>query len=119
MDITYRKEGDYYVPNIKAPEQIIKGFKLEKYSALRLKYLKEHRRGEYTYLLIENKLQSHLLEVQKNAKKEYKMLMKELKIEENITEELKGKDQMKWVGLMNNISNIADEIVIKKYVYEE
>ena len=68
---------------------------------------------------IENKLQSHLLEVQKNAKKEYEMLMKELKIKENITEELKEKDQMKWVGLMNNISNIADEIVIKKYVYEE
>ena len=89
MDITYRKVGDYYVPNIKAPEQI-KEFKFEKYSALRLKYLKEHRRGEYTYLVIEN-----------------------------ITEELKEKDQMKWVGLMNNISNIADEIVIKKYVYEE
>ena len=71
MDITYRKEGDYYVPNIKAPEQI-KGFKLEKYSGLRLQFLKEHRRGEYTYLLIENKLQSHLLEVQKNAKKENK-----------------------------------------------
>lgn len=118
MDITYRKEGDYYVPNIKAPEQI-KGFKLEKYSGLRLQFLKEHRRGKYTYLLIENKLQSHLLEVQKNAKKEYEMLMKELKIKENITEELKEKDQMKWVGLMNNISNIADEIVIKKYVYEE
>lgn len=79
MDITYRKVGDYYVPNIKAPEQI-KGFKLEKYSGLRLQFLKGHRRGEYTYLLIENKLQSHLLEVQKNAKKEYEMLMKELKI---------------------------------------
>ena len=68
---------------------------------------------------MENKLQSHLLQVQKNAKKEYEMLIKMLKIKENITEELKEKDQMKWVGLMNNISNIADEIVIKKYVYEE
>ena len=55
MDITYRKEGDYYVPNIKAPEPI-KGFKLEKYSALRLEYLKEHRRGEYTYWIGYNKL---------------------------------------------------------------
>lgn len=71
MDITYRKVGDYYVPNIKAPEQI-KGFKFEKYSALRLKYLKEHRRGEYTYLLIENKLQSHLLEAQKMQKRNTK-----------------------------------------------
>ena len=118
MDITYRKEGDYYLPNIKAPNNI-KGFKLEKYSALRLQYLKEHKRGEYSYLLMENKLQSHLLQVQKNAKKEYEMLIKMLKIKENITEELKEKDQMKWVGLMNNISNIADEIVIKKYIYEE
>ena len=47
------------------------------------------------------------------------MLIKMLKSKENITEELKEEDQMKWVGLMNNISNIADEIVIKKYIYEE
>ena len=45
--------------------------------------------------------------------------MKELKIKENITKELKEKDQMKWVGLMDNISNIADKIARKKYVYEE
>ena len=116
MDITYRKVGDYYVPNIKAPEQI-KGFKLEKYSALRLQFLKEHRRGEYTYLLIENKLQSHLLEVQKNAKKEYEMLMKELKIKENITEELKVNNQLEWVQKMNNIKNRAEEIAYNEIIY--
>ena len=71
MDINYRKEGDYYLPNIKAPNNI-KGFKLEKYSALRLQYLKEHKRGEYSYLLMENKLQSHLLQVQKMLKKSMK-----------------------------------------------
>ena len=116
MDITYRKEGDYYVPNIKAPEQI-KGFKLEKYSGLRLQFLKEHRRGEYTYLLIENKLQSHLLEVQKNAKNEYEMLMKELKIKENITEELKAHNQLEWVQKMNNIKNRAEEIAYNEIIY--
>lgn len=90
MDITYRKEGDYYVPNIKAPEQI-KGFKLEKYSGLRLQFLKEHRRGEYTYLLIENKLQSHLLEVQKKCKKGIQNVNERIKNKRKYYRRIEGK----------------------------
>lgn len=118
MNIEYRKVGDYYLPNIRLPKGI-KNFRLGKYSGLRLQYLKEHRRGEYTILLTENRLQKHLNEVEKLSQKMYKKLINEFKIKENITEELKEKDQMEWVKRMNNISNCADEIVLKEYVYND
>ena len=57
------------------------------------------------------------MDVQNNCEKLYKKLINELKIKENITEELKANDQMEWVKRMNNISNIADEIVLNMYVY--
>lgn len=66
---------------------------------------------------MDNELQKHLMDVQNNCEKLYKKLINELKIKENITEELKAKEQMKWVKRMNNISNIADEIVLNMYVY--
>ena len=111
MNIEYRKVGDYYIPNIRVPKGI-KNFR-------RLQYLKEHRRGEYTILLTENRLQKHLNEVEKLSQKMYKKLINEFKIKENIIEELKEKDQMEWVKRMNNISNCADEIVLKEYVYND
>ena len=61
----------------------------------------------------------HLKEVQELANKRYNQLMEEFKKRENITEELKQKDQMKWVGLMNNISNCVDEIVLKECIYDD
>ena len=117
MKINYSKKGDYYIPDLVPPKNI-KGFQLEKYSALRLQYLKEHKKVKYHSLIIENELQKHLMEVQSCCEKLYKKLIKELKIKENITEELKEKDQMEWVRRMNNISNSADEIVLNMYVYD-
>ena len=65
MNIEYTKVGDYYLPNLVAPENM-KNFKLGKYGKLRLRYLKEHKNAEYIILLMDNKLQKHLLEVDKN-----------------------------------------------------
>ena len=118
MKISYSKKGDYYIPNL-IPQKNIKGFQLEKYSALRLQYLKEHKKVKYHSLIMENKLQNHLMEVQNCCEKLYKKLIKQLKIKENITEELKEKDQMEWVRRMNNISHSADEIVLNMYVYDD
>ena len=95
MKISYSKKGDYYIPNLIPPKNK-KGFQLGKYNTLRLQYLKEHKKAKYHSLVMEN----------------------ELKIKDNITEELKAKDQMEWVKRMNNISNIADEIVLNMYVYD-
>lgn len=118
MNISYSKKGDYYIPNLIPPKNM-KGFRLEKYSMLRLRYLKEHKKAKYHSLVLENELQNHLMEVQNCCEKLYKKLINELKIKEIITEELKKKDQMEWVKRMNNISNVADEIVLNMYVYDE
>lgn len=116
MKIEYTKVGDYYLPNLVAPENI-KNFKIGKYGKLRLRYLKEHKQAEYTILLMDNELQKHLMEVDKIATERFVLLMKQYAEKENITEELKAKDQLKWVGLMNNIKHSAEEIILKELIY--
>ena len=116
MKIEYTKVGDYYLPNLVAPENM-KNFKLGKYGKLRLRYLKEHKNAEYIILLMDNKLQKHLLEVDKIANERFELLMKQYAEKENITEELKAKDQLKWVGLTNNIKHSAEEIILKELIY--
>ena len=116
MDIEYRKVGDYYLPNLVAPENI-KNFKLGKYGNLRLNYLKDFKKAEYTILLMDNKLQKHLMQIDKQANNRFEILMKQFAEKENITEELKAKNQMEWVGRMNNIKNCAEEIILKELIY--
>ncbi len=116
MKIEYTKVGDYYLPNLVAPENM-KNFEIGKYGKLRLRYLKEHKKAEYTLLLMDNKLQKHLMEIDKIANERFDLLMKQFAQKENITEELKAKDQLKWVGLMNNIKHSAEEIILKELIY--
>ena len=115
-EITYYKHGDYYLPNLVAPENM-KNFEIGKYGKLRLRYLKEHKKAEYTLLLMDNKLQKHLMEIDKIATERFDLLMKQFAEKENITEELKVKDQLKWVGLMNTIKHSAEEIILKELIY--
>ena len=74
---------------------------------------------QYEIMKCEDTLIDHLKEVQELANKRYNQLMEEFEKRENITEELKQKDQMKWVGLMNNISNCVDEIVLEECIYND
>ena len=116
MKIEYTKVGDYYLQNLVAPSNM-KNFEIGKYGKLRLKYLKEHKKAEYTILLMDNKLQKHLMEIDKIANERFDLLMKQFAQKENFTEELKAKDQLKWVGLMNNIKHSAEEIILKELIY--
>ncbi len=116
MKIEYTKVGDYYLPNLVAPENM-KNFEIGKYGKLRLRYLKEHKNAEYTILLMDNELQKHLMEVDKIATERFELLMKQYAEKENINEELKAKDQLKWVGLMNNIKHSIEEIILKELIY--
>lgn len=116
MKIEYTKVGDYYLQNLVAPSNM-KNFEIGKYGKLRLKYLKEHKKAEYTILLMDNKLQKHLMEIDKIANERFDLLMKQFAQKENITEELKAKGQLKWVGLMNNIKHSAEEIILKELIY--
>ena len=115
MKLEYTKVGDYYIPNLIAPN--MKDFKIGKYGRMRLKYSKENKKAEYTILLMENKLQKHLMDVDKTANARFEVLMKQFAKKENITEELMATNQMEWVGKMNAIKNAVEEIIFAELIY--
>lgn len=111
--IEYIRTGDYYLPNLVLGEQ--KKIQLNKYGRLRLNYLKNHKKAEYTILFMDNKLTDHLEELQELATKRVEEIIKSLKEQGN--EEMKNTDQLYWVGMMNNFKNQAEEIVLKELIY--
>ena len=114
--IEYIKKGDYYFLNL-VDSSSIKANELGKYGKLRLKYLLEHKKVDYTILWVENKLRSHLLEIDKTANERFNLLMKQFIEQENVTEELKTTNQMEWVCRMNNIKNRIEEIIFNELIY--
>jgi hypothetical protein len=84
---------------------------------MRLRYLKEHRKGLYTSLLLTEKLYPHLLEIDEAANERMDILMPQLMKAAGVTEELKADDQMKWVGLANNCKAQAEEIILYELIY--
>lgn len=114
--IEYIRKGDYYFPNL-VDSASVNPNELGKYGKLRLKYLLEHKKVEYTILWAENKLRSHLLEIDKTANERFSLLMKQFAKQENITEELKASNQMEWVCRMNNIKNRVEEIIFNELIY--
>ena len=113
MELTYRVEGDYLLPNLTMPEAP----KLGKYGMLRRSFLRERRNGIYTGLFISGRLNTHLEEVDKQANEMLERLTEQMSKAEGVTEDLKASDQMKWVGLMNNIRAGAEEVVLREIVY--
>ena len=113
--IEYIRNGDYYLPNLVLAEQ--KKIQLNKYGRLRLDYLKNHKKAEYAILFMDNKLTDHLEKVQEIAAKRVEEIIKSLKEQSNLTEEMKNTDQLYWVGMMNNFKNQAEEIILKELIY--
>lgn len=116
MEIEYTKVGDYYLPNLLPPKNR-KDFRIGRYGRLRLQYLKENKRAEYTLLLVNGELQKHLMGIDQQANERLELLIKQMAEKENVTEELKAIDQLKWVGLMNNIKHSAEEIIFEELIY--
>ena len=115
MELTYEKNGDYLIPNLmpdSEPEEA-----LTKYRLMRRNYLKEHRRGIYSGLLMEGMLKAHCLEIQRQAEERKDFLTEQMANAEGVTEELKASDQMKWVAKMNSIRHSAEETVLTELVY--
>lgn len=88
-----------------------------KYGRLRRRYLKEHREGLYTGLLLSGRLNAHLNDIEAAANAQMELISKQMTAAQGITEELKARDQMTWVGTMNNIRNAAEEIVLNELIY--
>ena len=107
--------GDYYVPNLvlKQEEKVI----LNKYGRLRLNYLKQHKKAEYTILFMNGELNKHLKEIQETATKRVNQIIEELKAKSDLTEDMKNTDMLYWVGTMNSIKKQAEEIVLNELIY--
>ena len=116
MKLNYIKVGDYYLPEVYIPSERISRLELGKYGRARLKFLREHKKGLYTSLMMKNELQKELSDIERRAKHAEKFLINKMAKEEQIDEQLKEQDQMKWVGLMNNIKRTAVDTVMRKIV---
>lgn len=113
--ITYTKKGDYYFPNlILEPEE--KNV-LNKYGRMRLKFLKENKKAEYTIMFTKGTLNKHLKEIQETAEERIDLIINQLKEKNHLTEEMKNTDQLYWVCMMNNFKNTAEEIVLNELIY--
>ena len=112
--IEYTKVGDYFMPNLVLEKEKIV---LNKYGRLRLKFLKENKKAEYTIMFINGTLNKHLKEIQETAQERIDFIIKQLKKQNNITEEMKNTNQLYWVGMMNNFKNTAEEIILKELIY--
>ncbi len=115
MNISYTKNGDYLLPDLILEDK--ERFNIGKYGLLRLNYIKKEKLGLYFDLLVNDKLNEYLHNIDTTVMEKVQKLIKELAEKENITEELKSSNQMLWIGKMNNIKNIAEEIILKEYVY--
>ena len=113
--IEYTKVGDYFMPNLvlEKEEKII----LNKYGRMRLKFLKENRKAEYTIMFMNGTLNKHLKEIQETADNRINLIVEQLKKKNNLTEEMKNTDQLYWVSMMNNFKNTAEEIILKELIY--
>lgn len=114
MNLTYLRNGDYLFPNLllEAEEQPV-----GRYGLLRKSYLKEHKRGWYSSLLLTGKLDAHLAEIDRTCTERVELIMNQLAQREGVAEALKEADQMEWVTRMNSIRARAEEIVLSELVY--
>ena len=112
--IEYVKRGDYYIPNLKAPEGT---YSIGRYGKLHSIFIKENRPAFYSMKMINGTWLAYLEEIDTSAKEMVDRLIKDMAVKQSITEELKAKDQMAWVGAMNNIRHSSEEFVLKDFVY--
>ena len=113
--IEYHLEGNYYISNLAIPKQ--EKIVLNKYGRMRLKYLKEHKKADYTIMLMEGTLNTHLKEIQETADNRVQQIISDLKAKSDLTEEMKNTDMLYWVGTMNSIKAQAEEIVFSELIY--
>ena len=114
MNISYTKIGDYYFPNIALPPD---AGDIGIWGRRRREFLREHRPVTFNQLVLSGELFKYLALFNQEATERLESLIQAMKVTQGITEELKGRDQMAWVGAMNNIRACAEEIVYAELVY--
>ena len=114
VEITYHKEGDYFVPDLYLEKEDYENdYIIGKYGHLRLEYLKNYKKAEYIIMFMKKTLRKHIVETDKQAKRKFEILMKQMLQKNPIDEHLKDTDSLKWTGVMNNYKCSAEEIIFK------
>ena len=113
---TYREENGRLIPEMKLPEQT--NYQIGKYGQFYLDFIKNHRRGKYTTLMTDGKLNARLHEIDLEAKTMLESIISRLAAERGIDENLKARDMLRWVAEMNNIKSSAEEIILKEVIYK-
>ena len=114
--IEYVLAGDYYIPDLKLPNE---ERTIGKYGRMHRDYLKEHKPIRFNDLVLEGQLWTYLADLDEQAQRRLQMIIRQMQEAESVTEELKAKDQMAWVRAMNSIQNRAEEIILRELIYGE
>ena len=112
--IDYILVGDYYIPDLKLPEE---SRPIGRYGRLHREYLKQEHPARYSSLILTGKLWTYLADLNEQAEERLDLIVEQMKAAEGVTEELKAQNQLEWVGRMNNIRNRAEEIVKSEMIY--
>ena len=115
-EITYTKQGDYLIPDLTLPTE--PEIPLGRYTMMHRAYLEQHKRVTYLNLLTTGRLNEHLHQTEQTALQRLEFLTKQLCKEQGVTEELKEKAPMQWLGLMNNIRSQAEETILSELIYK-
>ena len=112
----YVLAGDYYIPDLKLPNE---ERPIGKYGRMHLEYLKEHSPMRFNDLVLEGQLWTYLADLNEQTQERLSLIIEQMKASEDVTERMKQHDQMAWVGAINSIRNRAEEIVLREIIYEK
>ena len=114
--IEYVLAGDYYIPDLKLPNE---ERSIGKYGRMHRDYLKEYNPMMFDHLVLEGRLWTYLADLNEQAQRRLQLIIRQMQETESVNEELKAYDQLAWVRAMNNIHNRAEEIILRELVYGE
>lgn len=114
QELNYICCGDYYIPDIKLPEETRP---IGRFGRMHREYLKEHNSIRFDDLCLSGELWTYLADLNEQAQNRLELIIEQMKAAEGVTENLKAYDQMTWVGAMNSIRNCAEEIVLTELIY--
>ena len=116
QELNYIRCGDYYIPDIRLPEETRP---IGRWGRMHRDYIKEHNPIRFNDLCLSGELWTYLADLNEQAQERLSLIIDQLKVSEGVTEELKAANQMSWVGAMNSIRNRAEEIILHEMIYGE
>lgn len=116
QELNYIRCGDYYIPDIRLPEE---NRPIGRWGRMHREYLKEHRPIRFNNLVLSGQLWTYLADLNEQAQERLSLIIEQIQASEGVTEELKATDQMAWVGAMSSICHRAEKIILREMIYEE